>query len=119
MEELFQQVKYYVDLRIKRGKLHAVEQLSLLCGKAMAIVAFALMLLLALLILTGALIVAVTGWINSLLWALVIVGGFYLILSGVFYLIRNRLFRDSMVKTFSSMFFGYDSKDEEDDYEED
>lgn len=119
MEELFQDIKYYVDLRIKRVKLHAVEQLSLLCGKAMAIIAFALVLLLAILILTGALIVAVAGWIGSFLWALLIVGGFYLLVSIVFYLIRDRLFRDSMVKTFSKMFFGNESNDGEEDYEED
>ena len=79
MEELFQDIKYYIDLRIKRFKLNMVDNLSAFCSRAISLTAFLLMLLLAMLTLTGALVAAVALWIGSLIWAFVIVGGFYLI----------------------------------------
>lgn len=118
MERLFQEVKDYVDLRIKRFKLNMVEQLSVFCGKAVAMAAFALMLLLAILVLTVALIVAVAGWIDSLIWALVIVGGVYLLMAVLFFVLRDRLFLGGMVRTFSKMFFESDSTNDVEDDDE-
>lgn len=118
MEELFQDIKYYVDLRIKRFKLNLVEHLSAFCSRAISLTAFLLMLLLALMTLTGAFVAAVTLWVSSLIWAFVIVGGFYLVLAFLIYLLRDRLFTGGMVRTFSRMFFENNSKDTEDDYEE-
>ena len=115
MEELFQDIKYYIDLRIKRFKLNMVDNLSAFCSRAI----FLLMLLLAMLTLTGALVAAVALWIGSLIWAFVIVGGFYLIAALLFYLLRDRLFTGGMVRTFSRMFFENNSNDTEGDDEED
>ena len=114
MEELFQDIKYYIDLRIKRFKLNMVDNLSAFCSRAIS-----LMLLLAMLTLTGALVAAVALWIGSLIWAFVIVGGFYLIAALLFYLLRDRLFTGGMVRTFSRMFFENNSNDTEGDDEED
>ena len=47
MEELFQDIKYYIDLRIKRFKLNMVDNLSAFCSRAISLTAFLLMLLLA------------------------------------------------------------------------
>ena len=113
MEELFQDIKYYIDLRIKRFKLNMVDNLSAFCSRAISLTAFLLMLLLAMLTLTGALVAAVA------LWAFVIVGGFYLIAALLFYLLRDRLFTGGMVRTFSRMFFENNSNDTEGDDEED
>ena len=99
MEELFQDIKYYIDLRIKRFKLNMVDNLSAFCSRAISLTAFLLMLLLAMLTLTGALVAAVALWIGSLIWAFVIVGGFYLIAALLFYLLRDRLFTGGMVRT--------------------
>ena len=60
MEELFQDIKYYIDLRIKRFKLNMVDNLSAFCSRAISLTAFLLMLLLAMLTLTGALVAAVS-----------------------------------------------------------
>lgn len=117
MEELFQDVRYYIDLRIKKIKLKMVEHLSIICSKAITLTAFLLMLLLAVLTLTGALVVAVASWIDSLVWAFVIVGGFYLVAAVVFYLLRDKLFTGGMVRTFSKMFFEDNSNMEDDDEE--
>ena len=119
MEELFQDIKYYIDLRIKRFKLNMVDNLSAFCSRAISLTAFLLMLLLAMLTLTGALVAAVALWIGSLIWAFVIVGGFYLIAALLFYLLRDRLFTGGMVRTFSRMFFENNSNDTEGDDEED
>lgn len=118
MDELFQDIKRYIDLRFKRVKLNAVENLSVFCSRAIVIAAFLLMLLLAVLTLTGALVAAVAQWIGSLMWAFVIVGGAYLIAALVFYLLRKRLFVDGMVRTFSRMFFDNEPNLEEDDDED-
>ncbi len=67
MEELFQDIKYYIDLRIKRFKLNMVENLAVFCSRAISLTAFLLMLLLALVTLTGALVAAVALWINSVI----------------------------------------------------
>ena len=107
MDELFQDIRRYIDLRFKRAKLQAVENLSVFCSRAIVIAAFLLMLLLAVLTLTGALVAAVSNWIGSLPWAFVIVGGAYLIAALIFYLLRKHLFVDSMVRMFSRMFYGH------------
>ena len=112
MEELFQDIKYYIDLRIKRFKLNMVDNLSAFCSRAISLTAFLLMF-------TGALVAAVALWIGSLIWAFVIVGGFYLIAALLFYLLRDRLFTGGMVRTFSRMFFENNSNDTEGDDEED
>ena len=112
-------ITYYIDLRIKRFKLNMVDNLSAFCSRAISLTAFLLMLLLAMLTLTGALVAAVALWIGSLIWAFVIVGGFYLIAALLFYLLRDRLFTGGMVRTFSRMFFENNSNDTEGDDEED
>lgn len=118
MDELLRDVRYYVDLRIKRFKLTLVEHLSTILGRGISLAAFLLMLLLALLMFSGALVAAVALLAGSLLWAFVIVGGLYLLGAMVFYLLRDRLFTGGMVRTLSRMFFE-DSNATEDDDEED
>ena len=116
MKELIEDIKYYVDLRVKRMKLTLVEHLSALLSKAASFVVMILCALMALLVLTGALIAALATWINSVIWAFVIVGGVYVILAIVMFLLRDRLFTGSMIKMFSRMFFqenGFDTDEDE------
>ena len=110
MKELIEDIKYYVDLRVKRMKLTLVEHLSALLSKAASFVVMILCALMALLVLTGALIAALATWINSVIWAFVIVGGVYVILAIVMFLLRDRLFTGSMIKMFSRMFFQENAK---------
>ena len=116
MKELFEDIKYYIDLRVQRAKLTVVEHLSTLFSKAISFVLVILFALLALLTLTGALIAALATWINSVIWAFVIVGGVYLILAVIMYAQREKMFTGSMVKMFSKMFFqekGFDTDEDE------
>lgn len=116
MKELFDDIKYYIDLRVQRVKLAVVEHLSTLFSKAISFVLMILFAMLALLTLTGALIAALSTWLNSIIWAFVIVGGVYVILAIVMYAMREKMFAGSMVKMFSKMFFqdkGFDTDEEE------
>ena len=120
MEELMNDIRYYIDLRIKRIKLHLIGSMSTVVSKAISFVVFILFMLIALLLFTGALVLLVDKWVDSMLLAFVITGGFYLIVGLVFLALKDRMFSGMMVKTFSKMFFTKKSEDdEEDEYEED
>lgn len=112
-------IKYYIDLRVKKLKLGAVEHLSVIFGKALSLVAFILLLGMALLLFTGALIILIAHLVGSLLWAFVIMGGVYLIAAVIFLLKRDTLFAGTMVGTFSGMFFASDDDETDDDYGKD
>lgn len=120
MEELLKDIKRYIDLRVTRMKLGLVEKLALVFSKTLSLVAFILLLGIAILLFTGALVVLVESWVHSWLWAFVIMGGFYLLVALIFFLRRETMFSGSMVKTFSKIFFGDrdDDENEEEDYYE-
>ncbi len=120
MEQLIRELKNYVDLRFRKLKLTVVEQLSLFFGKAVAMAVFVVLLMLTALALTGAFVAAMYELVGSLALAFVIVGGFFLLVAVVVYLLRNRLFTGGMVRTFCRMFFPERPENEEDDeYEND
>ncbi len=114
MEGLFTEVRKYIDLKIKYYKLLAVERLSVGVGKILALVVFIMLLGLALMLFTGALVVLVAQWLDSYLYAFLIVGGFFVLVALLFFFLRETVFTNSMVKTFGKMFF---PADKEKDYE--
>lgn len=118
MEELWQEIRTYIDLRVKAFKLKATEQMALTMGKLLSLVAFIVMIGFAILLLSIALTIVVSEWVGSLAWAFVIVGGLYALVAVVFLLLRDSLFSNTMVKTFAKMFFP-DKTEEEDDDEDD
>ncbi len=115
MEQLFAEVKNYIDLKIKYYKLEAVEKLSLGVGKVLALLVFILLIGFAILLLTAALVILVAEWVNSYLWAFVIVGGFFALVAVLFLVLRESIFTNSMVRTFSKMFFPEKKEDEDDE----
>ena len=117
MEQLFEDIKDYIDLKFKAFKLSIVDNLSQFLGKALSIVLVILLAQLAVILFAGALTVLVYQWVGSLLWAFVIMGGFFVILAVVIYLLREKLFANSMVRTFVKMFFGNKNNEEDDYYE--
>ena len=62
----------------------------------------------------AALTVLIARATGSVLWALVIVGGAFLIISLIAFLLRDRLIVNSMVRMFSRMFFEKNDDDDED-----
>lgn len=120
MGQLINDIKYYIELRIKKVKLGAVENLSTLFGKLLSLVAFIFLAMLALLFLSGVFVILLEMWLGSWLWAFLIVAGVYLIAALIFYFTRETMFTGSMVKVLSNMFFGErDNDDEEEGHEED
>ena len=108
-------VKEYISLRIKSLKLNAVENLSTFVSSAFGVLVFVLCLMVALLLLTF----GFTLWLGELLGnqalAFAIVGAFFLVVSAVAFALRDRLIANSMVRTFSKMFFSTRQTSEDDE----
>lgn len=115
MEQLWEEVKEYIDLRIRAFKLKAAEQLSVGTGRVLSILAFIILIAFALLLFSLALSLVVAQWINSLPWAFVIVGGLWMIMALLCIVLRDRIFSSAMVKTFTKMFFPEKTEEEDDD----
>lgn len=105
---LVDDAKEYVDLRIDSFKLQMVESMSTLFSKGIGFVLMVLMMALALIMFTVALTLLLAQWIGSVIWALVIMGTLLCLAATLIYLLRDRLFGDSMVAMFSKMFFSPD-----------
>ena len=104
----------YVNMRIDSFKLSLVENLSVLLSGTFGILIFVLFLSVALMCFIAALTVLLAEAVGSLLWALLIVGGAFLIISVIAFVLRDKLIADRMVKMFSRMFFEKSDDDDED-----
>ncbi len=114
MEQLIKDIKYYLDLRIKKIKLSVVEHSSRIIARMLSFFAIILLAGIAVILFSGALTVLIYQWVGSLLYAFLIMGGVVTIIALIIYLLRNKLFAGMMVGPFSRMLF----KDNEDDYYE-
>lgn len=115
MEQLLAEVKNYVDLKLKYYKLSAVEKLSVVTGSAMSLMIFIVLMGVAVLLFFVALAVLVAGWVGSLVWGFVIMGGFCLLVALIFWAFRKNIFANSMVRMFSKIFFNHDEEDRDDE----
>lgn len=108
-------VKEYISLRIQSLKLTAVENLSTFVSSAFGVLVFALCLMVALLLLTF----GFTLWLGEMLdnhaLAFAIMGGLFLVVSLVAFLLRDRLITNAMVGFFSRMFFSTRQNAEDDE----
>lgn len=104
----------YVNLRIDSFKLSLVENLSILLSGGFGIFIFIIFLSVALMCFIAALTVLLAELIGSVLWALLIVGGVFLIISVIAFVLRDKLIVNSMVRMFSRMFFEKNDDDDED-----
>lgn len=104
----------YVNLRIDSFKLSLVENLSVLLSGGFGIFIFIIFLSVALMCFIAALTVLLAELIGSVLWALLIVGGVFLIISVIAFVLRDKLIVNSMVRMFSRMFFEKNDDDDED-----
>lgn len=119
MEQLWDEVKNYIDLRMKSFKLQMTEHLALGTGRLLAFITFIIFIGFAILLLSLGLTIVVAEWINSYAWAFVIVGGLYALLAVTCFVLRDSIFSSAMVRTFSKMFFPPEAKDEEEEDDED
>lgn len=101
---LEEDVAAYVRMRTDSIKLAVVEGLSTVVGKGMALVIAIVICSVALMVLSVALVLLVSVWVNSYILGAVIVGVFYLIIALVVWLLRVK-FVDKMVGMFSRIIF--------------
>lgn len=108
VEDLGEKASEYVDLRIDELKLGAVKGLSVTLGKLLYI-------LLVLFVVSVILIAIAFGgvmWIGELIGSYAggaaIIAGFFLIVLGVLFLLRKKLFRNTFVPLFVNLFFEED-----------
>ncbi len=102
----------YVNMRIDSMKLSLVENLSVLLSGGFGILIFLIFLSIAMLCFIAALTVWLSELIGSTLFALLIVGGAFLIISIIAFLLRKKLIVNRMVGMFSRMFFEKSDDDE-------
>lgn len=109
LDELVKEGKQYLDLSVDELKLKTTRGVSTALGQVLAyLLIFAVFSLLL-----GLLAFALLQWLNVLVgapWGTLIVAGVILILLGVLWLMRQRLFRDLFVKLFIDVF--YDPEEE-------
>lgn len=111
-DKIVDDVKDYISLRSDSMKLRATANLSVITGGAIAMIICMLFCLLALMIFSVAIIYGISLLINSILWALLIVGVLYVVI-GVMVFYRRDKFINMMVRLFSGMFFEKSRKTEE------
>lgn len=105
-DKLFSDARKYVDLKFDSLKLKAVEGLSVSMGRVVTLLV--LMLILAIVIASFALgcVFLLGSLIDSWAGAAFIVGGVFLQLLIVLYLLRRRLFVNMFVKLFIEVLYG-------------
>jgi uncharacterized membrane protein YdbT with pleckstrin-like domain len=104
LDQLEKDMSDYLRMRTDSIKLAVVEGLSLVIGKGMALVIAIIVCLGALMVLSVALVLLVSVWVNSYILGAVIVGVFYLVMALVVWLLRIK-FVDKMVGMFSRIIF--------------
>lgn len=104
-------LKDYIELKTDELKLRTTKGLSLALGRLTAILLTVGLLLIVLSLLVVVLITWLGQWLGSLPLACTIVCGVFLLLLVIVFCLRKRLFRDSFVKLFISVFYDDDEQE--------
>ena len=104
-DDLTSEVKEYLEMRVDRFKLRAVDNLSTLFNKILVVGIILILAGIAFAFLAAAFSRWVGAQLNSPLLGAVITGSIFLFLALMLFLKRNTLFTDSMVKMFIKLFF--------------
>ena len=108
VEDLGEKVSEYIDLRLDELKLKTAKGLSLTLSKLlyMLLVLFVVSIIMISIALGG------VRWIGELVGSYAggagIVAGFFLLVLGVLFLLRKKMFRDTFVPLFIDLFFDED-----------
>lgn len=118
-EGLFASLKEYVNMKLDSFTLKAVEDISIVSGKVILILIFTMLGVVILQLLGFALAYFIGEQLGSNALGFLIVGGVFVIALLVVFLMRKKLFTNSIVKLFINMFFNNNGerenfKDDED-----
>ncbi len=112
---LLTDVYRYVNLRLNEFKLRTIDGLSSFLSLLFSALVCILLLNIALLFIFGAVAVWISVWIGSLPWALLITGGFFLLLALLLFVFRRKLITDRFVSALVQLFFEEKDNDDEND----
>lgn len=105
IEKLTDSAKEYIDMRIDSFKLRIVENLSLFVSKILYMLLLIIILGVAIAFIASALSLFIGNLLNSEAQGAIITAGIFILMAAVIFLIRKRLFINSMVKMFIPLFF--------------
>jgi len=105
IEQVMVDIFSYINLRFAALKLSWVEALAGFFSNIVAVRIFGLLAMLGLMLFTVALVIWLGELFGSMVLAAVILGGFYMVVAVIVLLLRNRIMTNTMVRTFSRMFF--------------
>lgn len=97
--------KEFVLLHVDRVKLRLVDTLATLFNSIFAVFVVVLLACFVLMFLAIALTIAVAVWVNSYLWAVLIMAGIFIIATIIVYANRKKLVVNSMVRMLTKAFF--------------
>lgn len=103
-------IREYLETKISYYGILAFEKAVKLLSMIMANVVIITLLLLALLFLSGAAAITIGEMLGNPIWGLLIVGGFYLLLSLFFVAMRKRIFGRMAIKALLKMFIDEDAE---------
>jgi Zn-dependent protease with chaperone function len=102
VEDLFQKVKDYADVRLNLFKLKSINKLSGFMSSFVAIFILVILFTVILICLTIGFALLLGEWIGHVYWGFFIIGFIYLIIGLIFYLMRDKLIKtkvsDELIK---------------------
>ncbi len=117
IEKIAGDVASYAGMRLDAAKLSVAENLSVLFGHGLGILLLLALGSMALMLFTVALVYWLGIVLGSFLIAIVLMGGVYLLLGMVLYLLRYKLFADRLAAMFCRMFFA-NIKEEDNEHQD-
>jgi len=112
LESLTSSVKDYVDLRLDDLKLRTAKGLSISLNQLLSMILVLFALSIVMLSLAVGLILLIGKAVGSYVGGAFIVGGFFLLVAGVLFLLRNKLFINTFIQLFVKVFFEEEDTDE-------
>jgi hypothetical protein len=111
-DELSENIKAYIKLKTDLLKVSLTEKLSLITSALLLSVIFFILFLFITLFISVAFIFWYRDHAGPLYVGALIVAGFYLIVGGIVFLVRNRLFVDPLVSKISQILLEEDEDEE-------
>lgn len=108
--EMLSSVKEYISLKIDETKLKGVEGMALFCSRLLYIFLAALTILIAFILFALALGFLLGEYLGSDSLGFTAVGILFIILFGILYLFRKRLFLNGLVRFFIKILFDDNSR---------
>ncbi len=105
LQQLLDDLKEYVNLRVETAKLQTVEGVAAICGRLLSLILIIMIGAVALMMFVAGLVVLLSMLIDSLFWAFMIMGGVLLVAMLVIYACRDKMFVNSFVKSLCSVVF--------------